>query len=127
MYMNLFEVVRHEIRHLYDSNSGKNINTQRVERQVNLVNYAHSLSGKILSETESQAYIDGIVLKAKRDHQPFSRLVILSVSNFFASYLGNYKQNKALTKEDILQIQQIEGLVCQTLIQRAQQKYPKLQ
>lgn len=129
LYMKLFEVVRHEIRHEYDNSQGRNTNLPSIERQIRLIDTARLVSERFLHEVESPAYIEGLLLRAKRERRPFTQLAAVVVSEFFYTYLGDYQHqpNRAITPEIRLRIQQIETSALQTLIQRARQRYPRLQ
>lgn len=126
LYMEMYDVVRHEIRHLYDDSRGKNISSPRQNKRVDMVENVRNASTFILSEAELVSYIDGMVLRAKKNHVPFSNLVVETVNKVFSIKAGDYKNN-SIPMAISSQIQQIENHTIQAIIQKARSHYPNLQ
>jgi hypothetical protein len=67
-----------------------------------------------------------MVLQAKKNHVPFSNLVVETVNKVFSIKAGDYKNN-SIQLSISSQIQQIESYTIHAIIQKARSHYPNLQ
>ena len=122
MYMLMFNIVRHELQHVLDNLNEKYEHIETNYTYGNLLERIQLRSNEILSKKEIEAYVRGLMLRAKRERKSFIGIVKEYIDMAF------YARSKAiLMKYPIyIELKKIEDKTVSKIIEEAQKIYKKV-
>lgn len=121
-YMLLFNIVRHELQHVYDNLRKKYDNKKINDTSSDLIERIARKSEEILSKKELESYIRGLMLRAKRERKSFVKITEEFVE---ISFYG--KKKELIMKYPIYsQLKPIEDKTISKIVEEANKIFKKV-